>query len=133
MSKRREFTLTVDKEIRARARDANGEFRCESPVCLAVVKRGEVHHVKEDALETDKSRKLTAKDGTFLCQPCHKELTKAFAPVIAKVRRVEAKHLGAVRPAGKIKSPGFVPPENRRRVGREPANGASELARRFSR
>ena len=131
MGKRREFTPSVDKEIRARARDANSELRCEK--CFGVVKQGEVHHLKEDALEIDKSRKLTAKDGIFLCQHCHKELTKAFAPVIAKVRRVEAKHVGATRPAATIRSPGFARPPAKDRAVTKIANGTSELARRFSR
>jgi protein-arginine kinase activator protein McsA len=129
MSKRREFTVSVDKEIRARARDANGELRCEE--CHTAVKRGEVHHVKADALEVDKSRKLTAKDGIFLCIPCHKGETKRFAPVIAKVRRVEAKHVGAVRPASKIQSPGFAKGTKPKRDTRAPAHGQSEISRRF--
>lgn len=101
MSKRREFTTGVDAEIRKRAKDAKGQLRCE--LCGCAVSHGEVHHVKEDALEIDKSRKLTAADGVFACVPCHKELTRVFIPIIAKVRRVEAKALGASRPKQSIK------------------------------
>jgi hypothetical protein len=57
----------------------------------------EVHHKNMDAMEIDKSRELTADDGLLLCIPCHKEVTKAQAPVLAKAKRREAKHLGAHR------------------------------------
>ena len=106
MTKRREFTRDVSAEIVKRAKDATGALRCEK--CFGVVVRGEIHHLKEDALEIDKSRKLTAKDGQFLCEPCHDELTKAFAPIIAKVKRVEAKALGITRAKQAIKSAGFA-------------------------
>lgn len=130
MSRRREFTLTIDKEIRARARDANGELRCENLKCGAVVRRGEVHHLREDALEVDKSQKLTAKDGQFLCIHCHKEVTKTFAPIIAKVRRVEAKHVGATRPAGKLRSASF-PRKSRPHEGRAPVAGSPAFMRQI--
>lgn len=131
MSKRREFSIAVRKKILLRAKDERGELRCENPKCLAIVRRGEIHHLKEDALELDKSRKLTAADGIFLCEPCHDELTKAFAPVLAKVRKVEAKHLGAVRATGTIRSPGFAPPAPKDRTVSKIAAGAPGIARRF--
>ena len=55
-------------------------------------------------MQIDKSRKLTAADGQLLCRPCHADITKVQAPVLAKVRAVEARHIGASRPKAEIKS-----------------------------
>jgi hypothetical protein len=131
MSKRREFTLSVDKEIRTRARNPSGGFRCENLTCGAFVKRGEVHHLKEDALEIDKSRKLTANDGKFLCIPCHKQATNAFAPIIAKVRKIEGKHLGAIRPSGKLRSRGFLSPPDKDRALTKITIGKLSIVRQY--
>ena len=46
--------------------------------------------------EKKKARKLTEADGIFLCEPCHDIESKGQAPVLAKVYRQEAKHLGVV-------------------------------------
>lgn len=130
MSRRREFSIPVRKEILLRARDERGELRCENPKCGALVRRGEIHHRKEDALEIDKSRKLTAVDGFFLCEPCHDELTRPFQTVIAKVMRVEANHVGASQPAGTIKSrPSSRKP--RTHEGRARVNGVTAFMRQI--
>ena len=101
--KRREFSCSVYVEIVKRA-TINDMVRCEK--CGCAVWRFHVHHLKEDALEIDKSAKLTAKDGQLLCLLCHGELTRPFQTTIAKVKRVEAKHLG-VRKSPSIQSRGF--------------------------
>ena len=88
---RREFSRPVYVQIVRRATVSN-VIRCEK--CRCAVSRFEVHHTKEDALEIDKSAKLTAEDGMLLCFPCHDELTRPFQTVIAKVKRIEAKHKG---------------------------------------
>jgi hypothetical protein len=67
-----------------------------------------VDHTTTDGLEIDKTRKLTAEDGKFLCHPCHDEKTKIDVAVIAKAKRIEAKHIGAARPKQAIESAGFV-------------------------
>ena len=98
MSKRREFSRAVYVEIAKRA-TVNGVTRCEK--CGCAIARFEVHHTVEDALEVDKSAKLTAADGLLLCHPCHSELTRPFQTIIAKLKRVEAKHiLGPPRSRG---------------------------------
>jgi hypothetical protein len=104
MSKRREFSKPVKVEILTRCKQPTG-FRCE--VCGAVVTHGEIDHTDADALQIDKTRKLTAEDGKFMCVPCHKAKTKIDVAIIAKVKRIEARHLGANRPKGKIASRGF--------------------------
>ena len=91
MTKRREFSRSVYVEIVKRA-TINAVIRCEK--CRVAVSRFEVQHVREDALEIDKSAKLTVGDGLLLCKPCHDELTRPFQTVIAKVKRIEAKHTG---------------------------------------
>lgn len=126
--KRREFSRAVKVEIMRRA--GNGSlfgFVCEK--CHAVVAYGEIHHLDQDAMQTEKSAKLTAKDGQFLCKGCHKEITVAQAPVLAKVKRIEAKHLGA-RNAPTIPGRGFQK-KARTHADRPPAAGMSELSRRM--
>lgn len=110
MIKRREFPKLVRVEILQRAKVATG-FRCEK--CGAVVASGEVDHSKADGLEIDKTRKLTADDGQFLCIPCHREKTRNDVAMIAKAKRVEARHVGAAKPKQQIRSAGFGPRKER--------------------
>lgn len=91
MARRREFTRDTAAEIMKRVKVETG-FRCEH--CNGVVTKGEIHHKDQDAMQVDKRRKLTAADGEFLCEPCHDIETAKQAPVLAKVKRQEAKHLG---------------------------------------
>lgn len=129
MTKRREFDARTKLAITKRA-TINGIVRCEE--CHCAIARWEIHHLKEDALEVDKSGKLTAEDGKLLCVPCHKEATKAFAPVIAKCRRVEAK-------AANIRKPSTLPVRGFVKIEREPKRlsaekrcaGSPALMRRF--
>jgi 5-methylcytosine-specific restriction endonuclease McrA len=104
MTKRREFTKPVRVEILKRAERPTG-FQCEA--CGVIVASGEVDHINPDGLQIDKSRKLTAEDGQFLCCHCHKEKTKDDKGRIAKAVRIEANRLGAAKPSGNIASRGF--------------------------
>jgi hypothetical protein len=127
---RREFTKAVKVEILKRSIvDGTRLFWCEQ--CHAMVASGEIHHIRQDAMEIDKSVRLTAADGQFLCKDCHAEITKQQAPVMAKVKRIEAKHLGLKKPST-LKSAGF-PKKVRAHSGRSPPDGLSQLARRFQR
>ena len=126
--KRREFSRAVKVEILRRAQvPGTPLFRCEG--CGSMVASGEIHHLDQDAMQTEKSTKLTAKDGQFLCRGCHKEITVAQAPVLAKVKRIEAKHWGA-RKAPTIPGRGFQK-KARTHADRPPATGMSELSRRM--
>lgn len=124
---RREFTKSTRVAIIKRA-TVEGVTRCEK--CFAAVTRFEVHHLKEDALEIDKSKPLTAVDGVLWCEPCHDEATRPFQTIIAKVKRVEARHVGATTPRGSIKS---GPSKNKanRETPVEVAAGMSNIYRRF--
>jgi hypothetical protein len=101
--KRREFRRSVKVEIIRRAMADTGDLRCEK--CNCAIASGEIHHLREDGLEIDKSMPLTAADGALWCVPCHKEHTATVSvPIIAKAKRREAKHLGAARDKPPIKS-----------------------------
>lgn len=104
---RREFPRGVKVEIYRRAKDPAGVLRCEK--CCAAVAAGEIHHIDMDAMQTDKTGRLVADDGIFLCRPCHKAITATQAPKLAKVKRIEAKHLG-------IRGRGFRPREKAPKV-----------------
>jgi hypothetical protein len=116
---RREFRRSVKVEILKRAA-LSGTLRCEE--CHAAVKTGEIHHVRADGLEIDKSRSLTAEDGLLLCcgtGSCHARHTAADVPAIARAKRQEASHLGArTAPTHPIKSAPF--PVSERVAKREP-------------
>jgi hypothetical protein len=97
VTKRLEFPPKVYKAIVLRA---NG--KCE--LCGAVLKKGEaeVNHKDMDAMVVEK-RKLTIDDGECLCKPCHREITNKQLTALAKAKRNEAKHIGAVKPKGRQK------------------------------
>lgn len=124
MSNRREFSKAVQVAIRKRATRDNMVRYCE--LCNAQAMRGEVHHVEQDAMQIDKSRKLTVADGIYLCIPCHKAINEKQEAEYAKVLRVEARFLGARKPhVQKIASPPRAPRstaklESIRRLGPSP-------------
>ncbi|KQY39988.1 hypothetical protein ASD32_16410 [Rhizobium sp. Root483D2] len=67
-----------------------------------------IDHTIPDALQNDKSQKLTAADGKLLgVECCHAPKTKVDVAVIAEAKRREAKFLGFARKAAPIKSAPF--------------------------
>ncbi len=95
MRDRREFPRRIRAEIVKRAMDEKGRIRCEG--CYGVVRRFEIDHRIAEALVVDKSKPLTAKDGQLLGYCCHRGedgKTAHDVKMIAKSKRVEAKHLG---------------------------------------
>lgn len=123
---RREFTKAIKVEIIKRATPHIGHGPwpfCEQ--CCLQAKKFEIDHRDPDAMQIDKSRKLTAADGWLLCIPCHDDKTKIDVADIAKAKRVEAKAIGADKPKkGWAKVSKEKPPM---RV----AAGDSEIMRRF--
>lgn len=117
MANRQEFTRDVRAQIKTRCLRPTG-YACEK--CGLILKSGgEIHHVKQDAMkrDEDKKRKLTAADGLFLCEPCHDAESGAQAPVMAKVKRQEAKHLGVATPPAKpLQSKGFIKRDKQPRI-----------------
>lgn len=109
---RREFTRDVRAEIVKRA-TKNSKVHCEQ--CGIVAKTWHVDHTDPDGMQTDKKRKLTAKEGKVLCagpSSCHAEKTKTDVAAIAKAKRVEAGNLRISKgPGRKIQSAGFAKSE----------------------
>lgn len=92
---RREFTKTVYAQIVKRALHPKHGICCEG--CGLVLGRKPYHidHTIPDALQVDKSRKLTVDDGKLLgVDCCHKPKTVEDQGVIAKAKRNEAAYLG---------------------------------------
>ncbi len=118
MAHRREFKKAIRREIIARASDMILGLACEK--CSAKIKETafEVHHIDQDAMLIDKSAALTAKDGLLLCLPCHDEITRQQAPVLARAVRLEDKRTGAWRaPRAKIANRGFPETDPRPSIG----------------
>ena len=132
MTKRREFSRSTKAAIMLRCKTPTG-FRCENPSCGAIVQSGEIDHVIAEALIVDKSKKLTAEDGRFLCWECHQGpggKTPKDKAAIAKAKRCEAAALG-------IKSESPRPLQSRNtlaigktpRISKTPVVNTSRLAR----
>jgi HNH endonuclease len=88
---RKNFTLTTIKE-----RLEHCGWQCEAKLedgarCPAIVSKGkfECHHFLEDYL----GGKPTFENARIYCKPCHAAVTSKQAPVLAKVRRQEAKDM----------------------------------------
>jgi hypothetical protein len=113
MSKRREFTKPVYALIVKRAMLPNGEIACEGCGLVLGKKPYHVDHTIADALQIDKTRKLTVDDGKLLgVDCCHKPKTVNDVAVIAEAKRREAKHLGIPKAKAKpIRSACFPQPE----------------------
>lgn len=115
---RREFSRKVKAQIVKRAMNSSGQVQCEKCGLVLGKKPYAIDHIRADALEVDKSRKLTAADGQLLGEECcHAPKTKQDRAMIDRAKRVEARYLGTARPAGTIKSAGFPPREKRREIG----------------
>jgi hypothetical protein len=96
---RREFSRSVKVAIVKRA-TRNGTAFCE--LCHGSAAAFEIHHIDQDAMQVEKAGVLTEADGVLLCKPCHKLASAAQAPVLAKVKRIEERHLGLKKPKARI-------------------------------
>ena len=129
VTKRREFSKAIRVEIVRRARLASGGWQTRCERCEGSATVFEIHHKDQDAMQVDKSRKLTADEGELLCIPCHAATTASQAHVLAKVKRIEAKHLAAQTPAQRpLQSRGFAKAEKPKREVK-PAMKPRELFR----
>lgn len=98
MARRREFTRDTAAEIMRRCERPTG-FQCEE--CGVIVSKGEIDHTIAEALVLDKSKKLTANDGKFLCWDCHQGpdgKTPKDKAIIGAAKRNEAKRMGIETP-----------------------------------
>jgi len=129
---RREFTKAVKLEIIKRAMAlGHGTIACEG--CGApTLGKFEIHHRDMDAMQVDKSRRLTARDGVLLCLPCHDGETAKQAPVLAEAKRREASHLGARRrPKQPLKSGGTLKGPERAHENRQSLSFPTGIARQY--
>ncbi len=85
---RREFPKSVKVAAVKRA-TRDGKLFCEGFRCL-VTGRFEIDHIRADGLLGEP----TLENARVLCAICHKEKTKSDVGVIAKAKRLEARHLG---------------------------------------
>lgn len=107
---RREFPKSVKvASIKANTRD--NVVYCEG--CGLPTKRFHFDHRNPDGL----TGQPTLENCQLLCEPCHAEKTKQDVADIAKAKRREAAHLG-VRPAPKLKGPGFHKVQPQRRASK---------------
>lgn len=96
---RREFSRAVYAEIVHRAMNAAGQIACEGCGLVLGKKPYHVDHTDPDALQIDKSRKLTAADGKLLgVECCHAPKTRVDVANIARAKRREARELGIPKP-----------------------------------
>jgi hypothetical protein len=127
MSKRREFTGAVKAAIVHRAM-VDGKTFCEG--CGVLCKPGEydIDHTDPDAMQIDKTRKLTVDDGKLLCKAvCHPAKTAKDKADIGKAKRREQKNLGVKKePSTPIASAGFAPVDKNTRRTTQSAKAASE-------
>ena len=84
-----------------------GVVYCEG--CGLPCRKWQIDHIRADGLLGEP----TIENAKLLCIECHAVKTKDDVALIAKAKRQEAKHLGAVQPKGKIKSRGFVKKEKK--------------------
>jgi 5-methylcytosine-specific restriction endonuclease McrA len=85
---RREFPKAVKVAAVKRA-TRDGKLFCEG--CNGLVTgRFEIDHIRADGLLGEP----TLENARVLCAICHKEKTKSDVGVIAKAKRLEARHLG---------------------------------------
>lgn len=98
MTKRREFTRNQQAQMLHRATNENGQVVCEGCGLVLGKKPYEFDHTIAEELIIDKTRKLTIEDGKLLgVECCHRGpngKTAQDVKVIAKAKRVEAKHYG---------------------------------------
>lgn len=107
---RRNFTKSI---IVARIKAATRDNVVYCDGCgLPVKGRFEIDHIRADGLLGEP----TFENSRLLCVPCHKQKTAQDIRIISKAKRVEAKHLGATRPKGKIQSRGFAKKERKEKI-----------------
>lgn len=106
---RRNFPKSV-MVARIKAATVNGVVYCD--LCKLPCTKFQIDHIRADGLLGEP----TFENSRLLCIPCHAEKTKEDVKAISKAKRIEAKHLGAVQPKGKIKSRGFAKKEKKEKI-----------------
>lgn len=111
---RREFPTKVKVAVIKRATVDNVIF-CEN--CGGLAKRFQIDHVIADALGGEP----VLENAMLICEACYSEKNPKDTTLAAKVKRQEARHLGAKRTAGpRIISQGFPKRDKPRRFVKKP-------------
>lgn len=124
---RREFPRSIKVAVIRRS-TRNGLVYCEA--CGAQAKRWQIDHVRPDGLLGEP----ILANAMLICEPCWCVKNPKDTRDIAKAKRRESKHLGAMAaPATKIANRGFPKADKPNRPAKTaPANiGPSAIARRF--
>jgi len=93
---------------------------CEG--CNLPCRSWDIDHIRPDGLLGEP----TLDNARLLCKVCHGEKTKDDVARIAKAKRQEAKHIGAVTSKQKIKSRGFAKKEKKEKIPLPPRRGMFE-------
>jgi 5-methylcytosine-specific restriction protein A len=97
---RREFPRSVRVAVIKRCTRDNVIY-CEA--CGLPAKRFQIDHIIADAHGGDP----ILENAQLLCEACYGVKNPKDTTIAAKLKRIEARHLGANRPKGKIASRGF--------------------------
>jgi 5-methylcytosine-specific restriction endonuclease McrA len=98
---RREFSKKVRVAVIKRA-TINSVIFCEK--CGGLAKKFQVDHIIPDS----HGGEPTLENAMLICEACYSEKNPKDTTVAAKLKRIEAKHLGATTAKAKIASRGFV-------------------------
>ena len=116
---RRNFSKSV---IVARIKAATRDNNVYCDLCGLPCTKFEIDHIRADGLLGEP----TFENSRLLCVPCHKEKTKEDVAAISKAKRVEARHLGAVKSKVKIQSRGFPKKEKKEKISLPPRRSMFE-------
>ena len=116
-----EFPRTVKVAVVKRCQRANVVY-CEA--CGLPARKWQIDHVIADA----HGGKPVIENAMLICEPCFSIKNPKDTTIAAKLKRQEAKHLGAERPKPRIPAP-----PKRERVSKAPVVGMSEIQRRTMR
>lgn len=123
MTKRREFPKATKVAVIKRA-TRDGQVFCEK--CGVLAKRFQIDHVIADS----HGGRPVIENAELICEDCFGVKNPQDTKIAAKIKRVEAAHLGADPAKGEIQSR-VTPKAPRAHADRGPAIGMSEIARRF--
>lgn len=112
---RREFPTMVRVAVIKRSTRENGEIYCEK--CGGLARRFQIDHIVADAI----GGKSVIENAMLICEPCWQIKNPQDTTKAAKVKRVEAYHLGAsTEPSVKFRSRGFPPTGKTPRIEKQP-------------
>ena len=118
---RSEFPRAVKVAVVKRCQRANVVY-CEA--CGLPARKWQIDHVIADA----HGGKPVIENAMLICEPCFSIKNPKDTTIAAKLKRQEAKHIGAARPKAPIPSP-----PKRERVSKPPVAGLTEIQRRTMR